>query len=126
MDELVARLTTRMDLDPATARAVVGLVLKFLDREAPLETMQPLREAHPWIPALLADIPDEAALPAAERHFGGMARLMQVADRMMALGLTMPQVQAAVCETVAYARETVGDEAIDRLVRAIPGLRQVV
>lgn len=126
MDELIARLTTRMDLDPATARAVVGLVLKFLDREAPPEAMRPLREAHPWIPALLADLPDAAALPATERHFGGMARLMQVADRMMALGLTMPQVQAAVCETVAYARETVGSEATDRLVRAIPGLRQVV
>ncbi|WP_454917035.1 hypothetical protein [Xanthobacter sediminis] len=126
MDEIIARLTTRMDLDPATARAVVGLVLSFLDREAPPEAMAPLREAYPWIPALLAHIPETVALPDAERHFGGMGRLMQAADRMMALGLTMPQVQAAVCETVAYARETVGGEAIDRLVRAIPGLRQVV
>lgn len=126
MDELIARLTERLDMDAATARSVVGLVLKFLDREAPQEAMAPLLQAHPWIPALLADIPEEGPPPASERHFGGMARLMQAADRMMALGLTMPQVQAAVRETVAYARETAGSEAIDHLVRTVPGLRQVV
>lgn len=126
MDELITRLSQRLDLDPAAARGVVGLVLKFLDREAPREDIAPLLAAHPWIPALLEEIPDEPAPPACERHFGGMARLMQVADRMMALGLTMPQVQTAVRETVAYARETVGDDAINHLVRAIPGLRQVV
>lgn len=126
MDELIARLEQRLDLDALTARRVLGMVLKFLDREAPPELTGPLLEVHPWIPALLADVPDEAAPAASERHFGGMARLMQAADRMMALGLTMSQVQAAVRETVAYARETVGDAAIDRLVRAVPGLRQVV
>ncbi|MFG1430479.1 DUF2267 domain-containing protein [Xanthobacter sp. V2C-8] len=126
MDELVARLTARLNLTPATARGVVGLVLHFLDHEAPAEVMQPLLDAHPWIPELVSEIPCEPALPASERHFGGMGRLMQVADRMMALGLTMPQVQAAVRETVAYARETVGSEPVDRLVRAVPGLRQVV
>ncbi|MFG1400608.1 DUF2267 domain-containing protein [Xanthobacter sediminis] len=126
MDELIARLTARLNLTPATARGVVGLVLQFLDREAPAEVMQPLLDAHPWIPELVAEVPCEPALPASERYFGGMARLMQVADRMMALGLTMPQVQAAVRETVNYARETAGSEPVDRLVRAVPGLRQVV
>ena len=55
-----------------------------------------------------------------------MAKLIQVADAMMAHGLTMPQVQEAVRDIVGYARETVGTEPVDRLVRAVPGLRQVV
>ena len=49
-----------------------------------------------------------------------------VADRMMAHGLTMPQVQLAVRETVAYARETVGAEPVNLLVRSVPGLTHVV
>lgn len=125
MDELIARLAARLEVPPEVVANLVGIVLKFLDREAPEDAMRPLLEAHPWIEAVLAATPADEAPPASERHFGGMARLMQVADRMMALGLTMPQVQTTVHEVVAYARVTVGDAAIDTLVRSIPGLRQV-
>lgn len=126
MDELIARLTERLEVDPATARELVAIVLKFLSCEAPEAALAPLVEAHPWIAELLAVTPEQEPPPASERHFGGMARLMHVADRMMDLGLTMPQVQMAVRDIVAYARETVGDEPIDALVRTVPGLRQVL
>ncbi|MDI4659189.1 hypothetical protein [Xanthobacter autotrophicus] len=126
MDDLVAYLRTRLDLDEATARAVVVIVIQFLGKEAPADVLAPLFAVHPWAQALTAEAPEVDATELSERHFGGMARLMLVADRMMAHGLTMAQVQFAVHEIVAYARTTVGDEPVDRLVRAVPGLRQVV
>lgn len=126
MDDLVARLRARLEVDERTARALIALVIQFLGREAPADALAPLFAAHPWAAALVAEAPEAEATGLAERHFGGMARLMQVADRMMALGLTMPQVQGVVRDTVDYARETVGAEPVERLVRAVPGLRQVV
>ncbi|WP_238121947.1 MULTISPECIES: hypothetical protein [unclassified Xanthobacter] len=126
MDDLIARLTQHLDVSPGTARSLVGIVLKFLCHEAPHEALAPLLAAHPWIPEVLAATPEEPAPALSERHFGGVARLMHVADRMMAQGLTMPQVQEAVRDIVAYARESVGDAEIDAVVRAVPGLRQVL
>lgn len=126
MDELVARLRARIEVDEQTARGLIAIVIQFLAREAPADAMAPLFSAHPWARDLAADAPDVDATALSERHFGGMARLMAVADRMMAYGLTMAQVQRTVCETVDYARETVGPEPVDAVVRAIPGLRQVV
>lgn len=126
MDELIARLDERLGIGADTARALVALVIQFLAREAPASAMAPLFAVHPWAQALADQAPEVAATTPAERHFGGMARLMGVADAMMALGLTMQQVQDTVRETVAYARETVGVEPVDALVRSVPGLRQIV
>lgn len=126
MDALIVRLRARLDVDERTARGLIALVIQFLAREAPADAVAPLFSAHPWAKDLAAEAPEADATALSERHFGGMARLMAVADRMMAYGLTMAQVQGAVRETVDYARETVGAEPVETLVRAIPGLRQVV
>lgn len=126
MDELITRLAGRLGIDSQTAQKVVVIIIQYLGREAPAEAMAPLVSAHPWLRPVLADTPPLDAPPASERHFGGMARLMEVANQMMAFGLTMPQVQDAVRETMSYARESVGDGPMDTLVRAVPGLRQVI
>ncbi|MEP9353951.1 hypothetical protein ABLE93_10175 [Xanthobacter sp. KR7-65] len=126
MDELIARLSERVEVDGPTATALVAIIIQFLAREAPAEAMAPLYATHPWTRTLADAGPAGEATALSERHFGGMARLMDVADRMMARGLTMPQVQIAVRETVEYARETVGAEPVERLVRSVPGLTHVV
>lgn len=125
MDQLVARLSARLGVDAATARQLIAITIRFLAREAPAGAVTPLFATHPWLTDLAA-APGEAPHAPADRHFGGMARLMEVADEMMGYGLTMTQVQDAVRETVDYARETVGAEPVDSLVRTIPGLRVVV
>jgi hypothetical protein len=45
---------------------------------------------------------------------------------MMAAGLSMSQVQAVTRETIGYAREKVGEDAVGEIVGAIPGLSQFV
>jgi len=125
MDDLIAHLADRLNVAPQTARELLVIVLTFLQREAPEAALRPLLEANPWIAEVLADAPEDPPLADAERHFGGMARLIHVADRMMALGLTMDQVQTTVRDVVAFARATTGAGAIDTLVRSVPGLRLV-
>ncbi len=126
MDDLIARLVARHKVNEETARDLVVIVLQYLEREAPQDKLAPILAAHPWIPeALAAAGPERVATPA-ERHFGGMGRLMEVADRMMAHGLTMSEVQSTVRDTVDFAREHAGNDAVDALVCSIPGLRQVV
>jgi hypothetical protein len=126
MDELLDRLNERVGLAPDRGRAVVAILVQFLAREAPAEAMAPLIARHAWIAELQAGLAEPAPPAAANRHFGGMARLMDLANRMMALGLTMGEVQGAAREVVAYARETAGAESVDGVVKAIPGLRQFV
>jgi hypothetical protein len=45
---------------------------------------------------------------------------------MMAAGLSMSEVQAVTRETIGYAREKAGEDAVGEIVGAIPGLGQFV
>ncbi len=126
MDELISRLMVRAGLSEAQARQALVIVLAFLEREAPAETLERFLTALPGAAALLA--PDRTEQPIAEdtRHFGGVARLMRVADQMLAAGLDMTQVQATVREVLDYARTMAGPDTVDEMILAIPGLRQVL
>lgn len=125
MEELVTRLKLKVGVPETTARRATQEVVSFLRREGPADAMEELAAAIPDLRLYLDGDEDEEAVPSDTRHFGGMARLMQVADRMMAAGMTMPQVQLATHEVVAFARERAGEDVVERIVRAIPGLRQV-
>lgn len=125
MEELVTRLKEKVGVSDPAARRAVEVVIEFLSNEAPAGAMEQLAGSMPGLSEVLSRCSQEASVPHGTRHFGGMARLMQVADRMMSAGMTMSQVQQATHEVVAFARERAGDEAVNRIVTAIPGLRQV-
>ncbi len=55
-----------------------------------------------------------------------MGGLMGAGTKMMAAGLSMGQVQGVTRETIAFAREKAGEDAIGEVVGAIPGLSQFV
>jgi hypothetical protein len=60
---------------------------------------------------------------------GGMFSLggiMGAGTKMMAAGLSMGQVQSVTRETISYAREKIGDDAVGEIVGAIPGLSQFI
>ena len=58
--------------------------------------------------------------------FGGMGGIMGVGSRLMGAGLGMPEIQGVTRELIAYAREKAGDEALNGIVDAIPGLSQFI
>ena len=120
MDELIARLVANVGVDRTTAESAVGIILDFLKKEGPSDKVQ----------ELLNNIPGADVLLAKASSSGGgmfdMGGLMGAGSRMMAAGLSMGQVQAVGKETLAFAREKIGEDALGEIVGAIPGLSQFV
>jgi hypothetical protein len=120
MDELVERIAANVGVDRSVAAKAVGIILEFLAREGPSETVRALLDRLPG---------SDAAIDAARTEggtFGGLGGIMGVGTRLMGAGLSMPQIQGVTREVIAYARENAGDEAVDRFVDAIPALRQFI
>jgi hypothetical protein len=120
MDELIGRLVASVGVDRSAAEKSVGIILDFLRKEGPADKVQ----------ALLDRLPGAEALIAKQAEGGGgmfsMGGIMGAGTKMMAAGLTMGQVQSVTRETIAYAREKIGDDAVGEIVGAIPGLSQFV
>lgn len=120
MDELIARLVTSIGVDRAVAQKAVGVILQFLIKEGPADKVQSLIDKLPGAQAAIQSAPpDDGA-----GMFGG--GVLAAGARMMAVGLSMGQVQALTRETIGYAREKLGEDAVGEIVGAIPGLGQFV
>jgi hypothetical protein len=121
MDELIGRLVANVGVDRAAAEEAVGVILQFLLKEGPADKVRMLIDKLPG-----ADAAMQAASPDTSSGgiFGG--GIMAAGTRMMAAGLSMGQVQAVTRETIGYAREKVGEDAVGEIVGAIPGLSQFV
>ena len=120
MDELIARLVASVGVDREAAEKSVGIILAFLVKEGPPEKIKPLIDKLPGAQALLdAQKGDDGGMFA-------MGGLMGAGTKMMAAGLSMGQVQGVTKETIAYAREKAGEDAVGEIVGAIPGLSQFV
>lgn len=120
MDELVGRIAANIGVDRSIAEKAVGIILDFLAREGPPETVRELLDRLPG-----ADAAVEAAR-AEGGMFGGIGGIMGVGTRLMGAGLSMPQIQGMTREVIAFAREQAGDEAVNRFADAIPALRQFI
>ena len=120
MDELIARLVANVGVDKAAAEKAVGIILDFLKKEGPPDKVQ----------ALIDKLPGAEALIALQADAGGgmfaMGGIMGAGTKMMAAGLSMGQVQGVTKETIAFAREKVGEDTIGEIVGAIPGLSQFI
>jgi hypothetical protein len=120
MDELVGRLVAKVGVEQDAAEKAVGIILDFLRKEGPADKVQVLIDKLPGADALLAKQSDAG---------GGMFSLggiMGAGTKMMAAGLSMGQVQSVTRETISYAREKIGDDAVGEIVGAIPGLSQFI
>ena len=122
MDELVDRIVARVGVDRTVAEKCVGIIFDFLSKEGPTDKVH----------ALLDRLPGANEAAAAARAgdgggmFGTMGGIMGVGSRLMAAGLGMGEIQGVTHELIAYAREKAGDEAVDEIVGAIPGLSQFI
>ncbi len=123
MDELVARLVANVGVDQSTAEKAIGIIFEFLLKEGPPDKVK----------ALIDKLPGAAELMEAQEGVdasggGGFALggIMGAGTKMMSAGLSMGQVQGVTRETIAFAREKAGEDAIGEIVGAIPGLSQFV
>jgi hypothetical protein len=120
MDELIARLVANVGIDKTTAEKAIAIILDFLRKDGPCDKVQALLDKLPGAEALLQSQQSDAG------GGFGMGGIMGAGTKMMALGLSMGQVQTVARETLAFAREKAGDDAIGEIVGAIPGLSQFV
>ena len=116
MDELIGRLVTKTGIDRAARQTAVGIILQFLNKEGPADKVQQLIDKLPGAAEAIESAPDDSG---SGGMFGG--GVMAAGTRMMAAGLSMGQVQAVTRETIGYAREQIGEDAVGEIVGAIPG-----
>jgi hypothetical protein len=121
MDELIGRLVAKTGVDRTAAASAVGIILQFLVKEGPADKVQKLIDQLPGASEAIEQAPPYSS---SGGMFGG--GIMAAGSRMMAAGLSMGQVQAVTRETIAFAREKVGEDAVGEMVGAIPGLGQFV
>ncbi len=117
MDELIARLVANAGVDRDAAQKAIGIIFEFLRAEGPPDKVQALLDRMPGAEALMQQAAGAGM---------GMGGIMGAGTKLMAGGLSMGQVQAVTRETIAFARDKVGDEAIGEIVGAIPGLGQFI
>jgi hypothetical protein len=121
MEELIARLVANVGVDRTAAEKAVGIILDFLRKEGPADKVQTLIDGLPGAEALL-----QAQASDAGGGMFAMGGLMGAGSKMMAAGLSMGQVQGVTKETIGFAREKLGDDAVGEIVGAIPGLSQFI
>ena len=119
MDELVGRLAAEAGIDSIVAERAIGIVLGFLRREGPSSQVE----------ALIGQIPGAEAAIAASDSSAGLVRLMggglmAVGTRLMALGLSMNEVQKLARELFRFGRDKLGADQMGEIVAGTPGLSQ--
>jgi hypothetical protein len=121
MDELIGRIVANAGVERASAEKAVGVIFDFLLKEGPVDKVQALLDQIPG-----ADVLAQAAAQDGGGIGGVMGGVMGAGTRMMAAGLGMGQVQTVARETLAFAREKAGEDAVGEVVGAIPGLAQFI
>lgn len=120
MDELIARITSNVGIDAATAQKAVGMILAFLQKEGPANEVQKLLAAIPGAEEAVSQVEKGGFLS------GLMGGVMGLGSQLMSAGLGMSEISGVSKETIRFAKEKAGDEPVDAVIGAIPGLGQFV
>lgn len=120
MDELIARITSTVGIDAATAEKAVGMILAFLQKEGPADKVQQLISAIPGAEEAISQIQSGGFL---SKLMGGV---MGLGSQLMSAGLSMGEISGVAKETINFAKEKAGAGPVDAVVGAIPGLGQFV
>lgn len=119
MEELIERIGAKAGIASDAARNSVAALLSYLDKNAPKGRMEELYAAVPGTEALVGK--RRGGIFGA---FGG--GLMGVYTQLSSSGLSNEQMQRAGEELLAFAREKVGDDAVDDVIGSVPALRQLL
>jgi len=118
MDELLERLVGKVGVDRDVAEKAVGIILTFLLEEGATDQVQTLINRLPGADAAIEAVESEGGL--------GMGGIMGVGSKLMAAGLGFDQMQGATHELIDFARQKVGPETVDAIVKSVPAIGQFV
>ncbi len=126
MDELVARVAAAAGISAEQAQRAINLILAFLRREAPDE----FDAMHPHLPGAAEgaeageiDKPANGGLMGSIMgKLSGGGGLMSLASQLTGLGLSTGEMTTVGKELFTFARERAGDDRVEKVAHAIPGL----
>lgn len=130
MEELISRIVAKAGVDEKAAEDGLGIILGFLNKEAPAEKMQMVLDALPGAADLLSARAGASAggglLGGLGGMMGGTMGAMAALNELNKAGLGMGEIQGLVKELVTYAKEKAGDDVVDEVIAKIPGLSQII
>jgi hypothetical protein len=130
MEELINRIATNVGIDPALAEKAVGIILGFLQKNAPAEYVGQMMENMPGAAELAAThAPQEGGgglLGGLMGMMGAGGGVMALGQQLMGEGIGMGQIGGLSKELFAYAQEKVGEDTMGQIVGSVPGLSQFV
>jgi hypothetical protein len=131
MDELIARVTGALGIDAGVAQQAIGLVLSFLQKQAPEADFGKILEALPGAQEAIDAAPAESGggLMGALGGLmggGGAGGLMGLAGQLQGLGLGMNDIQGLGEQFFTYAKEQAGEETVKEVASSIPGLDRFI
>lgn len=130
MEELVSRVAGAAGIAPDVAQKAIGIILGFLNKEAPSEVgglLDQLPGAHDAI-ATAAEEPSSGGgiMGSLMGMMGGGGGIMGLASQLTGAGLGMGEMQSVGKELFSFVREKAGDEAVGKIAGAVPGLSQFI
>ena len=122
MEELIQRIVARVGVDEAVANSAVSLILSFLHKEGPSDKVEQLA-GQIGADDLLGQAGGDTGSMLAGMLGGGA---MAILGELQGLGLDMGEIQGVTRETISFAKEKGGEDLVNEIVAAIPGLGQFV
>jgi hypothetical protein len=119
MDDFIGRLVANTGVDRTAAEKAVGIFVRFLLEEGRTEKVRALIRDMPGADAAMLAADPSSSSPS---MFGALGGLMGVGGQLMAAQLSMGPIQAVTRETMGFAREKAGEDAVGEIVGGIPGL----
>ena len=118
MEELIQRIVAKVGVDESVAKSAVSVILSFLHKEGPSDKVEQLAGQIGG-----DDLLGQAGSDTNSMMGGGA---MVVLGELQGLGLDMGEIQGVTQETISFAKEKGGEDLVNEIVSAIPGLSQFV
>ena len=141
MDALVTRIATKVGISEELAAEAVGMMLSYVQRTGDDGAVAAMLRQMPGATEMIARFGGaEIETPAPNSGGGGGllgsvlgavssltggdrgGGLMAIGQHLMAQGMEMGQVKQVAEEVFAFAEETVGPEAVERVKKSLPGI----
>ena len=127
MNAVIDQIAAKAGIAPDLAEKAVGMILGFLQREAPDGPATKMIAAIPGASDLVAqygaqDSSGGGLLGGLLSAVGAGGGIMGLGQQLMSSGLSMGEVTSLAQATISTAREHAGDGVVDQVVASVPGL----
>jgi hypothetical protein len=123
MDELVARIMARAEIDAEKASTALIIILKFLRDECAPDVFERVLDVMPGAREALPAAEPKGAIGSMLGMLGGTGGMITTISALTGAGLGMSQIQDTTKEIMKFAREKGGSALLDEVVGSIPQLQ---